>query len=232
LLLDEIGDMPAELQGKLLRVLQEKVVQRLGSVSDVHIRARVIATTHRDLEEAVGLGHFRLDLFHRIRVVHLRIPPLRARRADILRIAQHQLRAYAEQTRRGPIALSPAVAAAFEAYDWPGNIRELVNVVESEVSLLPPGENVISRIPQALQQAATPRPSVRSDPSDAILSLDELERRACSEALERCAGNVTRAAQALGVAKNTLYAKMRKYGLTVPEGARAAPVAKPGPRTR
>ena len=221
LLLDEIGDMPTELQGKLLRVLQEKVVQRLGSVSDVPVRARVIATTHRDLEEAVALGSFRLDLYHRIRVVHLQIPSLRARKGDILRLAQHQLRTYAEQTRRGPITLSPAVASAFEAYDWPGNIRELCNVVESEVSLLPAGDNVISRIPHALQQAATPRPAVRSAPSDTILSLDELESRACAEALDRCAGNVTRAAQALGVAKNTLYAKMRKYGLIAPDAGRA-----------
>ena len=89
------------------------------------------------------------------------------------------------------------------------------------MSLLPAGDNVISRIPHALQQAATPRPAVRSAPSDTILSLDELESRACAEALDRCAGNVTRAAQALGVAKNTLYAKMRKYGLIAPDAGRA-----------
>ena len=226
LLLDEIGDMPLDLQAKLLRVLQEKVVQRLGAAADTPVGARVIATTHRDLEEAVALGTFRLDLYHRIRVVHLRIPPLRERRADILRIANHQLHAYAEQTRRGPVALSPAVAAAFEAYDWPGNVRELCNVVESEVSLLPDGENVISRIPQALQQAATLR-ATRDARSERILSLEEVEGRACSDALERCEGNVTRAAQALGVAKNTLYAKMRKYGLIERVGsARGRPGAR------
>jgi transcriptional regulator with PAS, ATPase and Fis domain len=225
LLLDEIGDMPPELQGKLLRVLQEKVVQRLGSGSDVPLRARVVATTHRDLEEAVGLGHFRLDLYHRLKVVHLQIPPLRARRGDILLIARHQLSAYAERTKRRPITLSPAVAAAFEQCDWPGNIRELCNVVESEVSLLPAGESVLTRIPQALQQPMTPRPAVRSAPGGAILSLDELERRACGEALQRCGGNVTRAAQALGVAKNTLYAKMRRFGLGPFETARASATA-------
>jgi transcriptional regulator with PAS, ATPase and Fis domain len=221
LLLDEIGDMPLEIQGKLLRVLQERVVQRLGSAADLQVRARVIATTHRDLEEAVAQGKFRLDLFHRLRVVHLRIPPLRARRGDIALIAEHELRAHAEQTRRAPIALAPVVAAAFQAYDWPGNVRELVNVLESEASILPPGETVISRIPQALERAAVQRAPERNDSPDAILSLDEVERRACDDALQRCDGNVARAAHALGVAKNTLYAKMRKYNLGAPGPALA-----------
>jgi transcriptional regulator with PAS, ATPase and Fis domain len=222
LLLDEIGDMPLELQGKLRRVLQEKHVQRLGSVSDVPVRARVIATTHRDLLEGVSGGHFRLDLYHRLRVVHLRIPPLRKRKGDILLLANHQLRLHCERTGRAPIELSPAVAAAFERHDWPGNVRELCNVVEGEASLLPAGENVISEVPHALCETATLRPSVPTDDSEPILPLDELERRACGEALQRFAGNVTRAAQALGVAKNTLYAKMRRYGLMSPEGARPA----------
>jgi sigma-54 dependent transcriptional regulator, acetoin dehydrogenase operon transcriptional activator AcoR len=222
LLLDEIGDMPLELQGKLLRVLQEKHVQRLGSVCDVQVRARVIATTHRDLLEGVSGGGFRLDLYHRLRVVHLRIPPLRERKGDILLLAQHQLHLHCERTGRAPIELSPAVAAAFERYHWPGNVRELCNVVEGEASLLPAGENVISRVPHALCEVAVPRLSVPIDDGEPILPLDELERRACSEALQRCAGNVTRAAQALGVAKNTLYAKMRRYGLIGPEGPRPA----------
>ncbi|MFL5455575.1 MAG: sigma-54 interaction domain-containing protein, partial [Myxococcales bacterium] len=225
LLLDEIGDMPLEIQGKLLRVLQERVVQRLGAAADLQVRARVIATTHRNLEEAVAQGKFRLDLYHRLRVVHLKIPPLRERRRDIGLIGEHQLRAYAERTRRAPIALAPAVAAALQAYDWPGNVRELVNVLESEASLLPPGETVISRVPQALQKPAVQRAPERNDSPDEIPSLDEVERRACDDALQRCGGNVARAAHALGVAKNTLYAKMRKYNLGAPavEGTSAAP---------
>jgi transcriptional regulator with PAS, ATPase and Fis domain len=212
LLLDEIGDMPLEIQGKLLRVLQEKVVQRLGSVADVQVRARVIATTHRDLDDAVSNDRFRLDLYHRLRVVHLSIPPLRERKGDIRLIAEHQLREHAERTGRPSIRLSPAVAAAFEVYDWPGNVRELANVIESEASLLPPDEDVLSRIPESVLPASAPRPEGALF-GDRILSLEELERRACDEALQRCSGNVARAAEALGVAKNTLYTKMRRYGL-------------------
>jgi transcriptional regulator with PAS, ATPase and Fis domain len=223
LLLDEIGDMPPEIQGKLLRVLQEKMVQRLGSAADVPVRARMIATTHRDLDDAVANGRFRLDLYHRLRVVHLRIPPLRQRRGDIRLIAEHQLREHAERTGRAPIRLSPTVAAAFEAYGWPGNVRELANVIESEASLLPPDEDVLSQIPQSLLPGSAPR-STGALFADRILPLEELERRACDEALQRCSGSVARAAEALGVAKNTLYTKMRRYGL-------GRPARKPGSAT-
>ncbi|MFL5388794.1 MAG: sigma-54 interaction domain-containing protein, partial [Myxococcales bacterium] len=205
LLLDEIGDMPLEIQAKLLRVLQERAVHRLGSAADVPVRARVIAATHRDLAEAVQTGQFRLDLYHRLRVVHLRLPPLRERRGDILRIAERQLALYAERMRRPTIRLSPAVAAAFEEYDWPGNVRELCNVVETEASLLTSGENVISRIPQALRDAPA-----RSS-AGPVVPLEEMERRACRDALEHFCGNVSRAARALGVSKTTLYTKMKKY---------------------
>jgi len=206
LLLDEIGDMPLEIQAKLLRVLQEKAVHRLGSAADVPVRARVISATHRDLADAVQSGRFRLDLYHRLRVVHLRLPPLRERKGDILRIAERQLALYAERMRRPPIRLSSAVAAAFEEYEWPGNVRELCNVVETEASLLAAGENVISRIPQVLRDAA------RSSPGP-VVPLEEMERRACRDALEYFSGNVSRAARALGVSKTTLYTKMKKYGI-------------------
>jgi sigma-54 dependent transcriptional regulator, acetoin dehydrogenase operon transcriptional activator AcoR len=218
LLLDELGDMPLEIQGKLLRVLQERVVQRLGSVADVQVRARVIATTHRNLDEAVANGHFRLDLYHRLRVVHLRIPPLRERRGDILPIAEAQLEMHAQTARRRPIRLSPSVVEALQAYDWPGNVRELCNVIESEASLLPGDEDVISRVPRTIVPA-TPQKAERVAFADGILPLEELERRACSEALDHFEGNVARAAQALGLAKTTMYAKMKKYGL----GGRASP---------
>ena len=212
LLLDELGDMPLEIQGKLLRVLQERVVQRLGSVSDVQVKARVIATTHRNLEQAVAEGKFRLDLYHRLRVVHLRIPPLRERKGDILLIAEHQLRLHAENARRRLIKLSAEVADALEAYSWPGNVRELCNVIESEASLLPPEEDVISRVPRSLLQSPL-RSIARAASTDGVLPLEEVERRACAEALQHYSGNVARAAQALGVAKTTLYAKMKRYGL-------------------
>jgi DNA-binding NtrC family response regulator len=210
-LLDEIGDVPLEIQSKLLRVLQEKVVHRLGSVADVPVPARVIAATHRDLAQAVDRREFRLDLYHRLRVIHLRIPPLRERKGDILRIAQHQLRLYAEESGRRPIRLSPEVAAAFEAYDWPGNVRELCNVVESEAALLAPGEDVISEIPQVIQEGSL-RPTERGS-GNPVVPLEELERWACENALQHFSGNVARAARALGVAKTTLYTKMKKYGL-------------------
>jgi transcriptional regulator with PAS, ATPase and Fis domain len=231
LLLDELGDMPLEIQGKLLRVLQERVVQRLGSVSDVQVRARVIATTHRDLEKAVSDGKFRLDLYHRLRVVHLRIPPLRERKGDILKIAEHQLRVHAESTRRRPIRLAHDVAVALEAYDWPGNVRELCNVIESEASLLTSDEEVISRIPHSLLQSPA-RPVERAgaaSTSDGIMSLEEMERRLCAEALQHFSGNVARAAQALGVAKTTLYAKMKRYGLAGLEKSGRDPAAKVQP---
>jgi len=231
LLLDELGDMPLEIQGKLLRVLQERVVQRLGSVSDVQVKARVIATTHRNLEEAVAEGKFRLDLYHRLRVVHLRIPPLRERKGDILLIAEHQLRMHAENARRRPIKLSADVADALEAYDWPGNVRELCNVIESEASLLPPEEDVISRVPRSLLQSPS-RPVERAASTGEVLTLEEVERRACAEALQHHSGNVARAAQALGVAKTTLYAKMKRYGLTEmveKAGREPAPRIQPSP---
>src|SRR4051812_47634222 len=227
LLLDELGDMPLEIQGKLLRVLQERVVQRLGSVADVQVKARVIATTHRDLEQAVASGHFRLDLYHRLRVGHLRIPPLRERRGDILLVAENQLRMQAENAKRSPIRLSPEVAEALEQYDWPGNVRELCNVIESEASLLHPDEDVISRIPRVLLQTSS-RATSRPAASEGILSLEELEKRACSEALAHFAGNVARAAEALGLAKTTLYAKMKRYGL----GEAAAPSREPAAKMR
>ena len=208
LLLDEIGDMPMEMQSKLLRVLQERVVQRLGSARDVQVRARIIATTSHDLGEAVERGRFRLDLYHRLRVLQLRLPPLRERKGDVPLLVEHQLRCHAERTHRR-VDVAPHVMAALERYDWPGNVRELHNVLEGEISVLAPGERLLTRVPPVLlQRRAAPPP-----PVDKVLTLEEAERRACAHALVACDGNVTRAAQALGVAKGTLYSKIRKYGI-------------------
>ncbi|HEY6098545.1 MAG TPA: sigma 54-interacting transcriptional regulator, partial [Anaeromyxobacter sp.] len=223
LLLDEIGDMPAEMQAKLLRVLQERVVQRVGSVRDIQVRARIVATSHRDLPEAVSAGRFRLDLFHRLCVIHLHLPPLRERSGDVPLIVEHQLRLHAERTGRR-IRIAPSVMDLLQAYDWPGNVRELVNLIEGELGVLPPGEDAFTRVPEMLLHARAASGAARPE----VLSLAELERRACEETLAKFHGNVARAANALGVAKGTLYAKMKRFGL---DSARSSRPPTPVPRT-
>jgi transcriptional regulator with PAS, ATPase and Fis domain len=219
LLLDEIGDMPLEMQAKLLRVLQERMLQRLGGSRTVPITARVMATTHHDLERSVGEGRFRLDLFHRLRVVHLRLPPLRERRSDIPLLVEHHLRRQASRLHRRPLRVAPHVLEALLRYEWPGNVRELANLLEGAASLLAEDEDVITRVPlaveRALQPAAACVPSGSRGPlpGEPVLPLEEVERRAFEHALVHCDGNVARAAKALGVAKGTFYSKMRRYGL-------------------
>jgi sigma-54 dependent transcriptional regulator, acetoin dehydrogenase operon transcriptional activator AcoR len=225
LLLDEMGELPQELQAKLLRVLQERVVQRLGGTRDIPIRARIVATTHRDLEQAVREGAFRLDLFHRLRVVHLRLPSLAERRGDVPLLVRHYLSRYAERTGRPLLEVAPEVIADLEAYDWPGNVRELANLVEGEAIMLPPDHSRLERTPAVVARALLARrheaalmpPSPALLPSTSVLPFEEVERRVFQHALLQYQGNVTRASQALGVAKGTLYNKMKRYGL-VPGG--------------
>jgi transcriptional regulator with PAS, ATPase and Fis domain len=227
LLLDEIGDMPLEMQAKLLRVLQERMLQRLGGSRTVPITARVMATTHHDLEQAVGEGRFRLDLFHRLRVVHLRLPPLRERRSDIPLLVEHHLKRQASRLHRRSLHVAPQVMQLLLRHDWPGNVRELANLLEGAACLLAEGEDVITRVPLAVERAL-PRGAVSDasgprglSPGEPVLPLEEVERRAFEHALSHCAGNVAQAARALGVAKGTFYSKMRRYGLGTPPGSGA-----------
>jgi len=221
LLLDEIGDMPMEMQARLLRVLQERVVQRLGSARNIPLYARVIATSHRDLQEAVSAGTFRLDLFHRLRVVHLRLPPLRQRRGDVPPLVRHYLRRYADRMQRAPIEVAPEVMVQLERYEWPGNVRELANLIEGEASLLPLDQNLIRRLPASIEpgRSAAVRPGLVQAASPAeILPMEEVERRAYEQALLRYGGNVARAAGALGVSKGTFYNKIKRYRLASRDG--------------
>jgi transcriptional regulator with PAS, ATPase and Fis domain len=223
LLLDEIGDMPLEMQAKLLRVLQERSVFRLGGTRAIPVRTRVLATTHRDLEQAVKAGSFRLDLFYRLRVVHLRLPPLRARRGDVRALTEHHLATLAQRMGRPPMSVSPAVMADLEPYAWPGNVRELANLLEGVASLLPRTQSMISETPPAIRRALRP-PSERapalapasSPPGPTVIEpLDRTERRAIEHAIAASDGNLARAARALGVARNTLYNKIARYGLRI-----------------
>jgi transcriptional regulator with PAS, ATPase and Fis domain len=156
LLLDEIGDMPLDMQVKLLRVLQERVVVRLGGSRERPMLARVIATTHRNLDLAVEKGTFRLDLLYRLRVLHIHLPALRDRPEDVDAIALHLLQRVAESQRKRVRSLGAQVLAALRAYPWPGNIRELSNVMEREVSLLPQAAEVLERFQSPLGSGLAP----------------------------------------------------------------------------
>ncbi|MFO0559009.1 MAG: sigma 54-interacting transcriptional regulator [Polyangiales bacterium] len=236
ILLDEIGEMPLDLQAKLLRVLQERTYTPVGSTREKPLRARIIATTNRDLEQEVKRGTFRLDLFHRLRVVCLRLPPLRERPGDIAKIARHTVRESSRRLGKRLIELSPTVIDALERYSWPGNVRELVNVLEGEVALARDDLRVLERVPPAI--AAELGGAARSDGSTTgefvaaraagIRTLAEVERDAITDALRACQGNVAAAARALGISKVTLYARLKEYGvdpgeLRVLDGRKSAP---------
>lgn len=224
ILLDEIGDMPLDMQAKLLRVLQERVVTRLGGRSEVHVHARVIATTHRDLAQLVDEGKFRMDLFYRLRVLAFELPPLRDRQDDIPVLAAHFLTRFAEQQRKRVRELGPRVLDELGRYDWPGNVRELANVMEAEVSLAPPDVDVLDRLATRLVGRFRTAANVGSTGEwravvtqtgieQPIVPLAEVEKRAILTAIDRCGGSVSKAAEALGVSKVTIYAKLRSWGM-------------------
>jgi len=214
-----------DMQAKLLRVLQERIVVRLGGSVERPVNARVIATTHRDLSQLVEEGKFRMDLLYRLRVLSIELPPLRERPQDIDVLAQHYLMKFAEQQRKRVRELGPRVYEELESYDWPGNIRELANVMEAEVSMLPADAIVLERLatrltgrfrgssllPTTGQFPALEAPLL--SPTAPVLPLIELEKKAYLHALDRCGQSVARAAEALGVSKVTFYAKLRSWGL-------------------
>ena len=210
-LLDEIGDMPIALQAKLLRVLEERDIQRVGGTATIPIDIRVIAATNRDLESAVKDGGFRADLFYRLAAFPLVIPPLREHREDIPLLVSHFLQDYAERADESVRGISPAALQTLLAYDWPGNVRELRNAIERALLLETTDRLQVSNLPPQLA-AVVPSPTDPKDPAQP-LSLQEAERRAVAHALEASDWNITKAAQMLNVNRVTLYRKLRKYNL-------------------
>jgi two-component system response regulator HydG len=217
LLLDEIGDMPLGLQPKLLRALQERKIRAVGSDAEVPFAARVVCATNRDLEEEVEAGRFREDLLYRIDVVHVPLPPLRARGNDVLVLAHEFLSRCAARFAKPVKAVSPAAAEKLVTYPWPGNVRELQNCIERAVALARFEEITIDDLPEKVQRPA-PLPT-RADP-DALLPLEELERQHVLRVLEAMGGNKALAARTLGLDRKTLYRKLERYG-AVPPGAPA-----------
>jgi DNA-binding NtrC family response regulator len=215
LFLDEIGDMAPNLQSKLLRVLETGSFKRVGGTADIAVRVRVVAATNRDLKRAIAEGGFREDLYFRLAVVTLRIPPLRERHEDILALARHFLDQFNREMRTAVEGFEPGAEKALTAYSWPGNVRELRNVVERGV-LLASGKRIGTEgLPPEVREGAPPPASSGAPrtPGEGARSLADWERMAIETALEECGGNKTRAAEFLGIARGTLRTKIREYGL-------------------
>ncbi|CAM3562910.1 Transcriptional regulatory protein ZraR [Klebsiella spallanzanii] len=207
LFLDEIGDITPLMQVRLLRAIQEREVQRVGSNQTLSVDVRLIAATHRDLAEEVSAGRFRQDLYYRLNVVAIDMPPLRQRREDIPQLAHYFLQRYAERNRKAVQGFTPQAMDLLIHYDWPGNIRELENAVERAVVLLT-GEYISEReLPLAI--AGTPVPDMLLG-DDVIQPLVEVEKEAILAALEKTGGNKTEAARQLGITRKTLLAKLSR----------------------
>jgi two-component system response regulator HydG len=208
---DEIGEMPLDIQGRLVRALQEREFHSPGSAKSIPVDVRVIAATSRDLEMAVQQGTFRRDLFFRLNVVSLRLPPLRERKEDIRPLAEHFLERVGS-TRQVPYLLSPEAIKLLQYYDWPGNVRELENCLERAVALGPAPVLQPSDFPPHIRSAALR--AVPAGRQARILPLAELEKQAILDALQQLNGDKLMTARALGIGKTTLYRKLKEYGIS------------------
>ncbi|MBI4508137.1 MAG: sigma 54-interacting transcriptional regulator [Deltaproteobacteria bacterium] len=236
ILLDEIGDMPLEMQAKLLRVLQERRVQRLGGHREITLDTRVIATTNRDLADEVERGRFRQDLLFRLRVIHVELPPLRERREDIPQLIEHFLELFSVRLGKKVSGVSPEIMDVLCDYPWPGNIRELEHVLEGEVNLASPGQELLTEIPVMIESDARRRAARMAEVGDAsglgrspkpgngahapppatsppVMSIEENEKHLLVQALAAHRGSVPDVARALGVSRGTVYNKMKKFGI-------------------
>lgn len=219
--LDEIGDMSVHLQAKLLRVLQEHEIERLGGTRPIRVDVRIIAATHRNLEEAIAQGRFREDLFYRLNVIPIRVPPLRERISDIPLLVQHFLERFNETRRKNLAGFSPKAMEALMRYHWPGNVRELEHLVERMVILQGEGVVELEDLPEPYRQTPQRDPWLRLELPAQGMDLDawfrDAERYLISQALERSGGVRNKAARLLGIHRTTLVEKMKRLGLS-PKG--------------
>ena len=204
LFLDEIGNIPLHLQAKLLRVLQNRTVTRVGSEKQIPVDIRLICATNMDLVKMVEEGRFREDLYYRINTMHISLPALRERADDILPLAERFLSMFAEKYRRSAISISPEAAELLKSHLWSGNVRELQNTVEKAVILSEGG--VLKAEDLSLEKKATAKSAPRQ-------TLDEAEAQTIRDTMARCNGNLTLVAKELGISRPILYSKLKKYGI-------------------
>jgi DNA-binding NtrC family response regulator len=208
--LDAITELSIEAQGKLLRIVEEKRVERMGGHASTAITARVVASAEAGVEDAVRDGRFRGDLFHRVGVLPIRLPPLREHPEDILPLAAYFLRHAAADARREPVPLTRDVAAALRDYAWPGNVRELRHTIERALQIAGNEPIALEHLPAAVLEA----PALK--PADALAhrpTLEEVERRYIAATLNHVRGNQTEAAKLLGISRKALWEKRKRYGL-------------------
>jgi len=213
--LDEIGEMSSVMQAKLLRVIQDREIQRVGSDFTLKVDVRILAATNRDLQKDVSAGKFREDLYYRLNVVTLRVPPLRERVEDIPLLAQHFLEKYARKNKKRIKGFTPLAMDMFLKYDWPGNVRELENAVERAV-ILGLGDYITEKeLPLSITKAYPHAEEIEAPPtvSKEPQSLEEAEKEAVLTALKAAGGNKSETARVLGITRKTLHKKLQKYGV-------------------
>ena len=203
LFMDEIGNLPLHLQAKMLTVLQNRAVTRLGANIATPIDIRLISATNRDLNEAVAKGAFRQDLLFRINTIHIHIPPLRNRREDIVPLAERFIARYGQKYNKMGLMLSAEAAERLKTHTWEGNIRELQNTMEKAV-IMCDGDTINA---DHLELHTAQRPATEAQ------TLEEIERQTIAAAITQCGGNLSQAATQLGITRQTLYNKIKRYGL-------------------
>ncbi|MCG6965300.1 MAG: sigma 54-interacting transcriptional regulator, partial [Chromatiaceae bacterium] len=208
LFLDEVGDLPQPLQAKLLRFLQERVIERIGGRTEIPVDVRVICATHRDLPELIRAGEFREDLYYRINEATIRVPPLRERQGDNLLLARTFLEKFSAQLKRPIKGFTPQAIEAIEAYEWPGNVRELENRVKRAVIMADGTQVSLEDLELPTQQAEGGQ-----EPFNLREVREKAESQAILRALARTDGNVSKTSELLGVTRPTLYNLMKKYGI-------------------
>jgi transcriptional regulator with GAF, ATPase, and Fis domain len=226
LFLDEVGDLPPDVQVKLLRVLQEREFERVGGVDTVKVDVRLISATHRDLERLIAEGKFREDLYYRLNVFPITMPPLRERPGDIALLVEHFMQKYAQSSGKMVSGVDPRALAALAAYPWPGNVRELENVIERAMILVSGPSLTVADLDFGRRLGMTPSGGIpigtvaetgSGIPSEGGRSLyrrlSEQERGEIISAVDRAQGNIAHAARSLGINRSTLYYRMRKHGL-------------------
>jgi DNA-binding NtrC family response regulator len=211
LFLDEIGELPLNIQPKLLRVLQEGMIRRVGDSREKSVDVRVIAATNRDLEKAVAKGEFREDLYWRVNVIHLHIPPLRERAFDIPLLIEHFLAKIAKKQNSAPLEIAPETLAFLTAYSWQGNVRELENTLERAIALARGAVLTIEDLPERIRRASGQTEAILSAAKSKRLTLNELEQAYILEIMRETDGNKSRAAEILGLDRKTLYRKLDEY---------------------